>query len=83
MTPVMTSWLRFSALALLLAGTAVLLEARNRTEVLPPHSDLPNFPMRVGDWAGVDAPLSPDILRVLGPGEFLSRVYQRLSLIHI
>jgi len=77
MTPAVTSWLRFSALALLLAGTAALLQARNQAEVLPPHSDLPNFPMRVGDWAGVDAPLSPGILRALGPGEFLSRVYQR------
>jgi EpsI family protein len=77
MTPAVTSWLRFSALALLLAGTAALLEARNQAEVLPPHSDLPNFPLHVGDWAGVDAPLSPGILRALGPGEFLSRVYQR------
>jgi EpsI family protein len=77
MSPGVTSWVRFSALALLLAGTAALLHARNRIEILPPHSDLPNFPMRVGDWVGVDAPLSPDILRALGPGEFLSRVYQR------
>lgn len=77
MTARLSSWLRFLAVALLLAGTAIALRAWNRAEILPPHIDLAMFPMQIADWAGRNQPLAADVLDVLGPGEFLSRDYQR------
>lgn len=77
MTRQMNSWLRFLPVAVLLGGTSILVQARNQKEILPPHEDLALFPFEVGDWEGTNQPLASDILGVLGPGEFLSRNYQR------
>jgi len=73
------SWMRFCFLALLLAGTYVLLRARDREELLPAHDSLRNFPLILGDWQGRDLPISADTLQVLGPGDFLARDYFDLS----
>ncbi len=75
MNAVGPSWLRFSLLALLLAGTYGLLKARDHEEVLPLHNSLQNFPLALGNWQGRDIPISPDALEVLGPGDFLARDY--------
>lgn len=56
--------------------TAILLQARGSTEIIPHALPLVNFPARLGDWRGSDIPQDPDALRVLGPGEFLLRDYQ-------
>lgn len=77
MTRQISSWLRILPIAVLLASTAILLHARNQKEILPRHKDLALFPFDVGDWKGTNQPLATDILEVLGPGEFLSRNYQR------
>ncbi len=73
----MHSWLRFLSALLLLASAAVFLQARRRPEILPPRQDLASFPMRSGDWIGRNTPLPPGVLDVLGPGEFLTRIYLR------
>jgi EpsI family protein len=71
------SWKRFLPVVLLLAGTALLLEARGLREILPPHRDLSAFPWHVADWQGTPQSLSPGELDILGPGEFLVRDYRR------
>lgn len=76
----MTSHLRFAAVALLLASTAILLQARNRAEILPAHDPLASFPMKIGSWSGTDLEISRDIRDVLGAGEFLVRSYHDPSL---
>jgi len=75
----MKSQWRFAAAALLLAGTAILLHGRNRNESLPAREPLAAFPHQLGEWTGEDVSIPPDMLEVLGNGDFLLRVYQTVS----
>jgi EpsI family protein len=59
----------------LIVLTAILLQARGRTEIFPPRLPLRSFPMQLGPWKGVDRPLEKEVLDVLGPGEFIVRDY--------
>ena len=68
-------WSRFFVLAIVLIATFGLLKSRDREELLPPHDNLRNFPLALGNWQGRDIPISPDALQVLGPGDFLARDY--------
>jgi EpsI family protein len=67
---------RFVAVALLLIATAVFLRARSHGEVFPPRRPLQSFPQQVGSWTGTDVAIDEDALQVLGPGDFLLRVYE-------
>jgi EpsI family protein len=60
---------------LLLLGTALFLQARNHGEVFPPRKPLSEFPEKLGQWSGTDVEITKDIRDVLGPGDFLLRVY--------
>jgi EpsI family protein len=67
---------RFLPVALLLIATAIFLHARTRGEVFPPRQALPSFPQQLGSWEGTDVAIDDDALKVLGPGDFLLRVYR-------
>jgi EpsI family protein len=67
---------RFLVAALLLLGTAMLLQARARSEIYPPRLPLKQFPAQLGVWSGTDVAIEKDVLEVLGPGDFLVRIYQ-------
>jgi EpsI family protein len=67
---------RFLAALALIAFTAVLLQARGRTELIPSSPSLAAFPMQLGEWTGRDVPLDKETLDILGPGDFLVRAYQ-------
>ena len=67
---------RFLPIALLLIITAIFLEARTRGEVFPPRQTLQSFPQQLGSWDGTDVAIDDDALQVLGPGDFLLRVYR-------
>jgi len=67
---------RFLVAALLLLGTAILLQARARSEIYPPRLPLKQFPEQLGGWSGTDVAIEKDVLEVLGPGDFLVRIYQ-------
>jgi EpsI family protein len=68
---------RFWVAAALLSGTALLLYARNSSEIIPARQPLASFPRTLGSWASSsDIPLSPEILDILGPGDFLLRDYR-------
>ena len=71
--------LRFALAAALIAITAILLQARGRTEVIPQRLPLSSFPARLGNWDSTDIELDKQTLEVLGPGDFLERVYQGSS----
>lgn len=68
--------LRFILAAALIASAAIFLQAHGRGEVFPPRLQLQQFPRELGPWTGTDVTIEPDVLEVLGPGDFLLRVYQ-------
>ena len=70
------SVMRFVPVAVLLIATAIFLETRSRGEVFPARHPLPSFPRQLGSWEGTDIAIDEDELQVLGPGDFLLRVYQ-------
>jgi EpsI family protein len=67
--------LRFILAAALIAFTAILLQARGRTEVVPPHLPLSTFPAQLENWNSTQVELDQETLDVLGPGDFLERAY--------
>lgn len=70
---------RFVAAAVLILFAAIFLQARQRGEVLPPRVPLQSFPHRLGAWTGTDVALDDDTLKILGPGDFLLRLYSNES----
>lgn len=72
----MKSYWRFSAAALLLTVTALLLHARSSNEVMPPREQLASLPHQLGPWTGTDITIPQEILDILGAGDFLLRVYR-------
>jgi len=67
---------RFIVAVVLLAGTALLLQARSRNEVFPPRAPLASFPEQLETWSGADVEITKEIRDVLGPGDFLLRIYR-------
>lgn len=67
---------QFVLAALIITATAVFLRAHTRAESFPSRLTLGSFPTQVGTWEGSDVALSKDTLEVLGPGDFLLRVYR-------
>ncbi len=70
---------RFALAVVLLAGTALVLEARNGTEIIPQRPPLSSFPRTLDSWNGSDVQITQDVLDVLGPGDFLLRDYRNAS----
>jgi EpsI family protein len=71
----MRSHVRFLVAFALLGGSALFLQAHGRGEIIPDRPPLASFPPQLGSWTGRDFPISKDTLDVLGPGDFLLRVY--------
>ena len=69
-----THW-RFLVAAVLLTGTALLLQARNGAEIIPQRPSLSSFPRTIQGWNSIDRTLDKDVLDKLGPGDFLVRDY--------
>jgi EpsI family protein len=71
------SWnARFAAVAVLLAGTTLFLQARARDQFVAPQINLSAFPVELKNWAGTDVPIAGDTMKRLGSGEFLQRTYK-------
>jgi EpsI family protein len=71
-----TSGLRFALAVTLIAVTAILLQARSRTETVPQHLPLASFPTQLANWDSSEIVQDKKTLEVLGPGDFMERVYQ-------
>lgn len=67
-------------MVLLLAATALFLHARSRNEFLPAREPMASFPWQLGDWTGSNVEIPTDVRSVLGPGDFLLRVYRDSAL---
>jgi EpsI family protein len=67
---------RFIIALVLLVGTALLLQARNRGEIFPARKSLSAFPEQLGKWTGTEVEIGKEIRDVLGPGDFMLRVYR-------
>jgi EpsI family protein len=71
------SWIRVILAAALLAVTALFLHSRSHAEALPPRELLSSFPLRLGNWQGVNVIIPQWALDVLGHGEFVERSFER------
>jgi EpsI family protein len=69
------SSLRFWIVAMLLAGTALLLHTRPNADRNPPRESIAQFPNMIAGWTGGDREIDQETRDVLGAGEFMSRVY--------
>jgi len=76
---VIRSHLQFALAAVLLTVTALFLQARGRSEVFPPRQPLSSLPHELANWVGTDITLPKDTLEILGPGDFLLRLYRYAS----
>ena len=74
--PSMRSGLRLLLAGAMIVGAGLVLQARGRSEVFQPRLALQSFPVRLGPWVARDIPMDKEVLDVLGPGDFLLRVYQ-------
>jgi EpsI family protein len=69
--------LRFAAAALILAATALMLQAHPSSEVFPPRAPLSSLPTQLGEWVGEDLSIDQQTLDILGAGEFLNRNFAK------
>jgi EpsI family protein len=74
------STLRFGMAFLIIGSAAIFLHAHARREVFPPRLSLESFPRRLSDWDATDIPIDKDTLDVLGPGDFLLRLYSNAKI---
>lgn len=70
-------WLRFSLTAALLVACGVFLQVRSAGEDPRARKPLVSFPAQIQGWESRNVPIAPDIRAVLGPGEFVERLYNR------
>ncbi len=73
------SWLCFLAVAALFLMASIFIHDHTHAEELPPHDNLAAFPAQLGGWTGTDVTIPDDARQVLGPGDFLERVYANPS----
>lgn len=66
---------RFWSVIILLAGTALVLNARGDTDRIPFSEPLADFPRAIAGWSGSDVLIDQETLNILGAGSFLSRIY--------
>src|SRR4051794_41171859 len=67
---------RFVLAAAMLIATGGILHARQNLERIPEYRKLTTFPQQLNAWSGRDTVIGAAILELLGPGDFLSRIYR-------
>jgi EpsI family protein len=75
---VKSNW-RFLTIGILLAGAAVVLQARNTHELIPARAPLSSFPREFEGWTSRDISFDEQTLDVLGPGDFMERRYSEIN----
>jgi EpsI family protein len=68
-------WLKTVALSLLLMATGFILALRSRAEVIAERRQLSQLPLNIDTWSGRDLAIDQEVLKVLGPGDFMLRTY--------
>lgn len=69
--------LRFWTVFMLLTGAGLLLQSRGHSERHIASEALSQFPVTIDGRTGIEQPIDPETLQVLGAGDYLSRVYAR------
>ena len=69
--------LRFVVPVLLLLTAALFLQARSRPEPMPHRQPVADFPRELDGWKSKEIGVAQEIRDILGPGDFLSRIYFR------
>lgn len=70
-------WTKASCIAVLLVSTAFLLARRGDRELIVPHPPLAQFPEMIGEkWNGRTVGIDPQVIDILGAGDFAERSYQ-------
>jgi EpsI family protein len=67
---------RFWMVVVLLSSTALLLHTRGDTEFIPVSRPLSQLPRLLDGWTGSEVAIDREELNVLGPGDFLARIYR-------
>ena len=71
---------RAAFLCLMFGATMIFLANARRSEVPIARTALSSFPMQLGPWRATnDPPIEPELLKVLGVDDYLSRVYHEPS----
>ncbi|MBV8207194.1 MAG: EpsI family protein [Acidobacteria bacterium] len=68
-------WTRTAVASVVLLATATLLGMRSTRETIPPSAPLSAFPAEVGTWTSQDLTIEPEVKKILGDGDFISRLY--------
>jgi EpsI family protein len=66
---------RFTIVAVLLTGTALLMNTRVAKCIAPKRMSIGSFPWQLGNWNGIDVPVSTATLKVLHGATILERAY--------
>lgn len=73
-------WLRFSLPAALILAAGLFLQLHSTDDHPPARRSLASFPRQIHGWQGRTLNIPPDVRQVLGPGEFLERLYRHSGL---
>lgn len=77
MTSFAKAQVRFWAVVALLLLVALFLDRRSSAEPVATRLPVADFPASIGGWQSRKVELGPEVIAVLGNGEFLQRVYHR------
>lgn len=69
-------WLRFSLPVALIVVAGLFLQLRGSGNRPSLHARLSHFPRQVQGWQGQTIDIPPEIRKILGPGQFLERLYR-------
>jgi EpsI family protein len=70
---------RFMIVAVLLAGTGLLISTRVQMRIAPKQVSVESLPLQLGDWKGIDVAMPPQTLRALHGATILDRAYSNKS----
>ena len=74
--PVKASSFRFGIVAVPMLITAIGLQARSSTEIIPAPPPLSTLPSQIDGWSATDETIDQESRDILGPGDFLVRDYE-------
>jgi exosortase D (VPLPA-CTERM-specific) len=66
----------FILATLLIAASAVFLQAYAGSEIFPPRLELRQFPTQFSNWTDEDVAIDRDVLAILRPSDYLLRSYR-------
>ena len=67
---------RITTVGILLLLSAGVIAKASRVEDVPPRQSFAQFPLHIAGWRGQDtARFSPEVMKVLGADDYLSRIY--------